>query len=89
MAPATMETVYRFLRKVNIELPHDPALQSHYRTYIQTNKQKKTDYSQRKKRMFEKRSSTDEEDVVQIYNKILLNNEKNKIMPFAATWMQI
>ena len=27
------------------------------------------------------------EDVVHIYNGILLSHKKNKIMPFVATWM--
>ena len=31
----------------------------------------------------------DEEDVVHIFNGILLSHKKNKIMPFAATWMQL
>ena len=31
----------------------------------------------------------DKEDVVHIYNGILLSHEKNEIMPFAATWMQL
>jgi len=29
----------------------------------------------------------EKEDVVHTYNGILLSREKNKIMPFAATWM--
>ena len=29
------------------------------------------------------------EEVVYIYNGILLNLKKNKTMPFAATWMQL
>ena len=29
----------------------------------------------------------DKEDVVYIYNGILLSQKKNEIMPFAATWM--
>ena len=31
----------------------------------------------------------DKEDVVHVRNVILLSHEKNKIMPFAATWMQL
>ena len=31
----------------------------------------------------------DKEDVVHIYNGILLSHKKNETMPFAATWMQL
>ena len=31
----------------------------------------------------------DKEDVVHIYNGILLSHKKNEIMPLAATWMQL
>jgi len=31
----------------------------------------------------------DKEDVVHIYDGILLSHEKSEIMPFAATWMDI
>ena len=31
----------------------------------------------------------DKEDVVPIYNGILLSHKKNKIMPFVATWMEL
>ena len=31
----------------------------------------------------------DKEDIVHIYNGILLNRYKNEIMPFAAMWMQL
>ena len=32
---------------------------------------------------------TDKEDVVDIYTGLLLNHNKNEIMPFAATWMAL
>ena len=31
----------------------------------------------------------EEEDVVHMYNGILLSHKKNEIMPFTATWMQL
>ena len=31
----------------------------------------------------------DKEDVVHIYNGILLSHKKDKIMPFPATWMEL
>ena len=31
----------------------------------------------------------DKEDVIHIYNVILLSRKKNKIMSFAATWMDL
>ena len=31
----------------------------------------------------------DKEDVVHVYDGILLSHEKNEIMPFAATWMDL
>ena len=31
----------------------------------------------------------DKEDMVHMYNGILLSHKKEQIMPFAATWMQL
>ena len=36
-----------------------------------------------------KKMPLDKEDVVYIYNGILLSHKNNKIMPFAATWMNL
>ena len=33
--------------------------------------------------------SMDKEDMVNIHNGILLSHKKNKIMPVAATWMEL
>ena len=30
-----------------------------------------------------------DKDVVHVYNGIVLSNKRNKIMPFAATWMDL
>ena len=34
-------------------------------------------------------SQMDKEDVVYIYNGILFNHQKNEILPFAMTWMEL
>ena len=31
----------------------------------------------------------DKEEMVRIYNGILLSNEKNKVLPFVTTWMDL
>ena len=31
----------------------------------------------------------DKEDVIPIYSRVLLSHKKNKIMPFAVTWMDL
>ena len=31
----------------------------------------------------------DKEDVVYIYNGVLLGNQNNEILPFATTWMEL
>ena len=31
----------------------------------------------------------DKEDVVYVYNEILLSHKKNETMPFVATWMDL
>ena len=31
----------------------------------------------------------EKEDVVHVYNEILVSHEKNEIMPFAMTWMDL
>ena len=31
----------------------------------------------------------DKEDVLHIYNEILLSHKKNEVIPFASTWMDL
>ena len=31
----------------------------------------------------------DKEDVIPIYSRVLLSHKKNKMMPFAVTWMDL
>ena len=97
-----METVWRFLRKLKIELPYDPAIPLLGIYPDKTIIQKDTCTP-----MFiaalsttaetwkqHKCPSTDEwiKKMWYIYNGILLshkNKKKNEIMPLAATWMQL
>ena len=93
------KTVWRFLRKLNIQLPYDLAipllgiylaksfrkrhmhLYDHYSPIHNSQDMETTQMSINR--------WIDQEDVVYIHNVILLSQKKNKIMPFAATGMEL
>ena len=103
LVQALWKTVWRYLRKLNIELPYDPAisllgiypdktfLEKHTCTHMFI----AALFTIAKTWKQPKCPLTDEWIkkmwyVVHIYNNgILLSHKKNKIMPFSATWMQI
>ena len=97
MIPPFWRTVWRFLKKLKIELPYDPVI---LLLGIQPEKtviQKDTLTSVFVRTLFTATKTwkplkcpltgMDKEDVIRIYNGIFLSHKKNEIMPFSATWM--
>ena len=88
-------TVWRFLKKLKIELPYDPAmpLLGIYPEKSIIQKDTCTPifiaalFTTARSWKQTKCSSTEERINVHIYNGILLNHKMNKILPFADTWM--
>ena len=88
------KTVWRFLRTLTIELPYDPAYLDILSGFRQKYNSKNTHSPMFRVMLFTMDMETisrwiNKEDMVDIYSGILVNHKKNKIMPFAATWILI
>ena len=59
--------------------------------YMRPNVQRSTIYNNQNMEVTQMsiNKGMDKENVVHMYNGILLSHKKNKIMPFAATWMDL
>ena len=97
MIPPFWRTVWRFLKKLKIELPYDPVIlllgiqpeKTVIRKDTLTSVFVRTLFTTTKtwKPLKCPLTGMDKEDVIHIYNGIFLSHKKNEIMPFSATWM--
>ena len=82
-------TVWTFLKKLKIELPYDPAiplrqnsdLTRHMHPYVHCSTMHSGEDMEAMKMSIDIDRGVDKEDVVHIQTGILLNSEKNEIMP--------
>ena len=94
-----LKTVWRYLRKLNIELPYDPAIPLLGIYLDKTFIEKDTCTPMFIAALFTiaktwKQPKCPLTDIglgrcVYIHNGILLSHKKDKLMPFAATWMEL
>ena len=100
MVQPLWKTVWRYLRKLKIELPYDPAIPllgiylvkiTIQKDTYSCNVHSSTIYNSQdiETTSMSINRGMGKEDVVYICNGILLSLKKNEIMSFAATWMDL
>ena len=92
---------WRFLQKLKVELACDPAISllgiypknenTTLKRYMHTNVHSSTIYNWQDMETTQVSigGCMDKEDVVHVYNRTLLSNKKNGVLPFQTTWMDL
>ena len=89
MVQPLWRTVWRFLRKLSIELPYDPAIPLLGIYPDKTIIQKDTCTPMFTAALCTIAKTWKQCIYTHTHHGVLLSHKKNKLMPFAATWMQL